>query len=235
LPRFGVALVAGWTAQEAAHVAGCPYCQKVGQMFAAPEQAPAPGQTGRSAPTPGHPEPAAADTRLPPGKDVGFTTLARDGGAEALRSLRERLRPFLPFLLECVGLDHSRADAFLDFALSRTEEVRRHRFRELLPGWLREFAGGGREAPAVREEDLERAAGRAAVVLVLDRVGPDEPAWARDFRDLARARRPQKPWELRTLEVTGPLAGEPDLPIFRRSLAAQAEQLQRRELAALLE
>jgi hypothetical protein len=171
------------------------------------------------------------DTRVRMGEmGTGLTSVFLHAPDE----FRRRLRPWLPFLLEHVGLDAGRADAFLDFVLARAPELGTRRFRDLLPVWLREFAGGAREVPELSDEDFAAVADRGAVALVLDRATPDEPAWARDFRAFARGRALQSPQELRTLEMTGLAGDEYDLRAFRRGLAAEAEQLREAELSFLL-
>jgi hypothetical protein len=216
LTRFGVAGTTGWSPDEQAHISSCPYCQKVLGMFA------------RDVTPRGE---APDDTAVRMGETGGGLTslLLRDPDA-----FRRRLRPWLPFLLEHVGLDAGRADAFLDFVLARAHEIGSRRVRDLLPDWLRQFAGGSGRLPTLTDDDFQAVAGRGAVALVLDRAGADKSAWARDFCAFARGRSLRSPQELRTLDVAG-LAVDPyDLQVFRRTLAAEAEQLQQAELSFLL-
>jgi hypothetical protein len=187
---------------------------------------------------------AATDSEAPappPGGDsevllgTSFTTLAR---TDRLDELRERLRPLLPFLLEHRGLPAALAGDFLDFVVSQVPRMGPRRFRDVLPDWLQEFArarGLTVAATSFTDEDFRALTGRSAVARVLDRVGASEPDWARNYRTFARSHILRTPGELRSLEAPAALADEPDLPIFRRGLAAEAERVQQEDLTWLLE
>ena len=142
--------------------------------------------------------------------------------------LQERLRPCLPELIQFVGLKGASSDDLLQFLLKRAQSagVGPLRFRELLPGWLEEYAGRMRLSPPrpLRPEDWVTFIRRAAVRLVLDAVPSGEPGWARMFRLHARD---ATSWQ----EIAQLVPSEPPQPDalyrFRRYLVAHIRQVHR--------
>jgi len=115
----------------------------------------------------------------------GFTELARH---ERWEELERRLGPWLPSLLGHVGLSEEMAGPLMEFILKQAPRLGGRRFSELLPQWLEEFARseGAEVRRSLRTEDewrdyLEPGAFR----LVFEASGPDEPAWAKQFREAA--------------------------------------------------
>jgi hypothetical protein len=134
----------------------------------------------------------------------------------------ESLRPLLPFLLRHVGLGEEQAEAFLDFVREHLGEVREQgrRFRELLPGWLEEFARGRQpQSRPLREQDLGPLVERAAVATVLSRGEDDEPGWARELRALASSVQTRE--ELLRLELPERLSQEPAAESYLFGLARE--------------
>ncbi len=125
------------------------------------------------------------------GEPTGFTTLV---GRQDWSELAGRLRPYLPEVLRTVGLDEALRDPLLEIILkrARTLDSRERRFRELLPGWLEEFAvqaGIGPLPHPLRQEDWEAIIDRAVLRIVLDQEREGEPEWVRQFRRTARLSR----------------------------------------------
>lgn len=166
------------------------------------------------------PRPVAEDTDHGP---TNFTKLAIQ---RRWPELQERLRPFLPELIQFVGLKGASSEDLLRFLLERARgaEVGPLRFRELLPGWLKKYAERTGLSPPrpLRPEDWVTFIDRAAVRLVLDEVPDGEPEWARMFRHHARD---AKSWQ----EIAQLVPSEPPQPDalhrFRRSLVDQIRQV----------
>jgi hypothetical protein len=157
----------------------------------------------------------------------GFTTLARAGH---LGDLEDRLRPWLPFLLRRVGLadnlDDALARQFLAYLRTRIEEVQQRRFRDLLPGWLRDFARqqnrsdqlqGDRLYPTPAELEAD------AIERVLRHAGERESAWAKAFRESALRAQVKTGRELLSFEPAE-AADIHALPNYRRDLFREARQ-----------
>lgn len=160
------------------------------------------------------------------GEPTGFTRLAERGDWHGLAS---RLRPYLPEVLRTVGLDESLHDRLLDFIVekSRVLASRKRRFRELMPGWLEEFAvhAGLRSLPhPLRQEDWEGIIDRAVMRLVLDDESEGEPEWARRFRETARRSKTGSWQDLLRLPLPETIPSTPALQRFRRDLIAQIQR-----------
>ncbi len=160
------------------------------------------------------------------GEPIGFTRLAERGDWHGLAS---RLRPYLPEVLRTVGLDESLHDRLLDFIVekSRVLASRKRRFRELMPGWLEEFAvhAGLRSLPhPLRQEDWEGIIDRAVMRLVLDDESEGEPEWARRFRETARRSKTGSWQDLLRLPLPETIPSTLALHRFRRDLIAQIQR-----------
>jgi hypothetical protein len=169
------------------------------------------------------------DTALP-ARLTGFTDLVLVG---RIADLEERLRPWLPFLLRRAGLsdhlDEALAQKFLAHVRRRIQEVRARRFRELLPGWLSDFAQQENLAARLRAGRLQPTAADLeadAVEQVLRRPGENESAWAKGFRDSARRAAVQTAQALLSFELAE-VGNVPALPSYRRDLFREARRAHR--------
>jgi hypothetical protein len=242
LPRFAVARTQGWTEDEQRHIfeEKCIYCQKVLAMFDRAGAAKHPTDVpGRSA------TPRAVADVLTAAKSntavqatlTGATALIRSG---RVGDLEDRLRPWLPFRLRWAGLtddlDEALAQLFLvfvlDFVRTRFEEVRQHRFRDLLPVWLSDFARQQNLAARLRPDRLSPSATDLeadAVERVLRRAGEHEAPWAKAFREAAlhaSVRTAQGLLSFETAEARDIRA----LPNYRRDLFSEARREYRKGL-----
>jgi hypothetical protein len=178
--------------------------------------------------TPGANQGATTDGNLP----TGFTNWARAylAGSGSLADLENRLRPWLPYRLRDAGLtpelDQDLADKFLAHLRTRLAEVKQRRFRELLPGWLAEFAQQQGLADRLKREQVVPTPARLeaeAVELVLVKVGPQEADWARRFRESAlRSRLPTARALLAF--TTAETVDTPALPNYQRDLFLEARR-----------
>jgi hypothetical protein len=164
----------------------------------------------------------------------GFTALAARGAWEELGA---RLRPHLPYLLMHVGLPAAMADPLHEFLVRRARGAGTgaRRFRELVPGWLDEFAresGLDVRLRPLREEDWVRIIEWSTVQLVLEEHPAGEPAWARSFRRAARDRGVASRRELAAVALPAdPAYTDDDLASFRRHLTVHIlEQTDRARL-----
>jgi hypothetical protein len=196
------------------HLDGCSYCRALyeGYRRALEESA----------------EPVAVGAE----EEVGeFTDLKLSGN---WAGLEDRLRPYVPEVLEHVGLDAALAEPLLRFILKEAPDIKQQarRVRDLMPGWVEEFARtqkvGGLKAP-LRREDWEALIERGAVRRVLREADPQEPDWARQFRELALGGGVCSQEGLLRFAPEA-LASVPGLPRLRRRLLARSLQEQEQAL-----
>jgi hypothetical protein len=183
-----------------------------------------------AAPPRQQPEPSAE------GAPSGMTTLMDAG---RWQELTDHLRPYLPAVLQTVGLDTTLADRLLMFIgqTARTSAKQGRRFRDLLPDWLAAFAQtcGLKELPRpLRREDWESIIERSALRLVLEEEPAGEPDWAREFRRLARQEAAGSREDLLRIRLPEKYAQASALPVFRRQLLFRVQQ-EREKAAQLLE
>ncbi|MFH1921867.1 MAG: hypothetical protein ABIP48_18530 [Planctomycetota bacterium] len=174
---------------------------------------------------------AASESRP---SEPNFTSLAQSG---RLDELITRLRPWLPVLLQHVGLSEGLAESLLGFIQARTSQMGGRRFRECLSEWLEEFAEGQKQGQAVRAlraEDWRLMLERGAACRVLEEERSDEPDWAGDFRRQALRVSVASAQDLLHVGLSKGVAQENDLAAFRRDLLLQIEA-QREEAFQLFE
>jgi hypothetical protein len=97
----------------------------------------------------------------------------------------------------------------------------------VLPGWLKAFAedqGLGAQLRELRSEDFLRVLKIAAVDRVLRRSEPNEPQWAKEFREFALGQHVPSPEALLALEPPA-AAGGAAVAVFRRNLYQEANSL----------
>jgi hypothetical protein len=209
LPRFGVALVSGWTAAEEAHVRGCPYCRKVAQMFAHAEAPP--------------PKFQASD---PVSSVAGFSAIGRSDPDLLVATLR----PWMPFLLRRVGLDEGGVEPALSFIRSQLPLPAERRFRDLLPGWLAALAhqqGTGTFRP-LTAEGYDAIPREGAIDLAVSAPDEDAPEVAAVLRERHRQRPLADPDDLLRVDLPPELGRQAWvkgylLEKFRQARAKQAE------------
>jgi hypothetical protein len=160
-------------------------------------------------------------------RPVGYTKLAQ---MQDWEQLRRRLRPYLPPMLERVGMDPGLADELLEFLVSRADDLGGRRFRDRLPEWLGDFAARHQFAAPARltDADVQQIIGRSVVAITLEnaraRVSGPQPEWVGRFFDTAR--QAASVAELSTLDLPEEVAVEPAFPQFRRSVLRVARQTQ---------
>ena len=172
----------------------------------------------------------------------GYTQKALRGDAPGLTA---DLQPWVPFLLQRLGVSPGEAerlaDALLSYVVGRIGEVTpQRRFRDLLPGWLADFAaaqGIPLTLPPLTTQEweslLKAASDHEAVTWVLSQALPGEPENLRDFRRRLLGLRPQTPQFLREYRSEEEENGDRAIARFRRNLAAQGEQRQQDRYVAL--
>lgn len=167
-------------------------------------------------------------TAIPaPASASPFTTLMAGG---QISELIERLRPVLPAILQAVGLPIDHADRLRQFLKERLGAgVRGRRFRELIPGWLEEFAhlaGLGALPRPLDPGDWRRIVERAVMLHVLRQRPAGEPPWAEEYRETALQRGAESWEDLQAITLPEPYAQQAadDLPMFRRDLIFQVQQ-----------
>jgi hypothetical protein len=166
------------------HLPGCGYCRTCVAAYQ--------NSLRNEEPTAAVPElvPAGPEGRLDELRDavpVGYTEFAQSG--ERWPELADGLRPWLPYLLECVGLGPSYTDAMLRHVEQRIPIRADQRLSLLLPGWLVDFARAVRPTGAAPPRvTIDRPlVERLALRRVLEPAGADETPAQRRFREAARA------------------------------------------------
>jgi hypothetical protein len=159
----------------------------------------------------------------------GLTGLALGGDWEQFAA---RLEPYLPFVLQGMGLDLALVKEALPFVVERARTISPgQRIRDLLPAWLGELAR--REVRTPTTEEWHALVERAALAIVLSNKPAGEPPWATRFRDQALGT-PLTSWQ-DVERLAAPAEAAPSVfPLFRRDLLTQVRK-QRTEAIALWE
>jgi hypothetical protein len=189
-------------------------------------------------PTPAPTTPVTARSETSPETTPGtFTNLAVGG---RWPELADRLRPYLPEVLQAVGLDVALAGPLLKFIQeqARSTTLQGRHFRQLLPVWLNEFAAAhGKEmARPLRQEEWEAIlrpiVERTASRIILEEEPAGQPSWAREFRRIALERRAGSLQDLLLIELPEESVPALALGSFRRDLATRIDR--KRETALRL-
>jgi hypothetical protein len=179
------------------HLPRCPYCRACLAAYVNFFRGPGVGdwakegsvgeEVGAEHPGLVHADPDSRLDELRDAVPVGYTEFAQS--REGWPELAGGLRPWLPYLLELVGLGAWYTDAMLRYVEQRIPIRPDQRLSVLLPGWLVDFARvvrpAGAAPPAVTID--RRFVERVALRQVLDPAGADETPAQRRFREAARA------------------------------------------------